>query len=180
MPDTADGLWPAFWMMPQDDAYGGWAASGEIDIMEAANDLEAIGDIIETNLAELGRQRIESGVTVSSGTREIIERYHAAVSESLGAALLAVTQKNDVAARAVVELEVRIKEIDVEVLDEFGDATMSGMAHPDRVRIAYAILNHRANYFLPTLVTTNLHPLDDADGGGSDVLELAAFMLDRL
>ncbi|HEX7374152.1 MAG TPA: glycoside hydrolase family 16 protein, partial [Steroidobacteraceae bacterium] len=28
------GLWPALWMLPQDDAYGGWAASGEIDIME--------------------------------------------------------------------------------------------------------------------------------------------------
>jgi len=30
------GLWPAFWMMPKDSVYGDWAASGEIDIMEAA------------------------------------------------------------------------------------------------------------------------------------------------
>ena len=29
------GLWPAFWMMPEKSVYGGWAASGEIDIMEA-------------------------------------------------------------------------------------------------------------------------------------------------
>jgi beta-glucanase (GH16 family) len=29
------GLWPAFWMMPEDSVYGGWPASGEIDIMEA-------------------------------------------------------------------------------------------------------------------------------------------------
>ncbi|GAB6090237.1 glycoside hydrolase family 16 protein [Spirochaeta dissipatitropha] len=28
------GLWPAIWMLPSDDVYGGWAASGEIDIME--------------------------------------------------------------------------------------------------------------------------------------------------
>ncbi|MBS4195233.1 carbohydrate binding domain-containing protein [Lederbergia citri] len=28
------GFWPAFWMMPEKDVYGGWAASGEIDIME--------------------------------------------------------------------------------------------------------------------------------------------------
>jgi len=28
-------LWPAIWMMPVDNRYGGWAASGEIDIMEA-------------------------------------------------------------------------------------------------------------------------------------------------
>lgn len=28
------GTWPAFWMMPNDNAYGGWPRSGEIDIME--------------------------------------------------------------------------------------------------------------------------------------------------
>lgn len=28
------GIWPAFWMMPTESVYGGWAASGEIDIME--------------------------------------------------------------------------------------------------------------------------------------------------
>lgn len=31
------GIWPAFWMLPQDDVYGTWAASGEIDVMEAVN-----------------------------------------------------------------------------------------------------------------------------------------------
>ncbi|MCL6457394.1 MAG: family 16 glycosylhydrolase, partial [Gorillibacterium sp.] len=29
------GLWPAIWMLPKSDTYGGWAASGELDIMEA-------------------------------------------------------------------------------------------------------------------------------------------------
>ncbi|WP_226085593.1 carbohydrate binding domain-containing protein [Mesobacillus sp. S13] len=32
---TGKGLWPALWMLPEDDKYGAWAASGEIDIMEA-------------------------------------------------------------------------------------------------------------------------------------------------
>ena len=32
---TGQGFWPAIWMMPASDTYGGWAASGEIDIMEA-------------------------------------------------------------------------------------------------------------------------------------------------
>ena len=29
------GMWGAFWMMPETNFYGGWAASGEIDIMES-------------------------------------------------------------------------------------------------------------------------------------------------
>lgn len=28
------GIWPALWMLPTDFIYGGWAASGEIDIIE--------------------------------------------------------------------------------------------------------------------------------------------------
>jgi beta-glucanase (GH16 family) len=32
---TGQGLWPAIWMLFSQDTYGGWAASGEIDIMEA-------------------------------------------------------------------------------------------------------------------------------------------------
>ena len=31
---TGTGTWPAFWMLPSDWKYGGWPASGEIDIME--------------------------------------------------------------------------------------------------------------------------------------------------
>lgn len=31
------GTWPAIWMLPEDEAYGSWAASGEIDILEAVN-----------------------------------------------------------------------------------------------------------------------------------------------
>lgn len=31
------GTWPAIWMLPEADTYGPWAASGEIDILEAVN-----------------------------------------------------------------------------------------------------------------------------------------------
>ncbi len=43
---TGGGMWPAFWMMPTDSVYGGWAASGEIDIMETRNDTNFIGGTI--------------------------------------------------------------------------------------------------------------------------------------
>jgi beta-glucanase (GH16 family) len=31
----SDRLWPAIWMMPEDDVYGNWPMSGEIDIAES-------------------------------------------------------------------------------------------------------------------------------------------------
>ena len=30
-----DWIWPAIWLLPRDQAYGTWPASGEIDIMES-------------------------------------------------------------------------------------------------------------------------------------------------
>lgn len=63
-----DGLWPAFWMMPQNNVYGGWAASGEIDIMEAKGRLvdEASGAIHyggnwPNNIYQSGQQTFASG-----------------------------------------------------------------------------------------------------------------------
>lgn len=32
---TGKGVWPALWMLPQDEKYGPWASSGEIDVLEA-------------------------------------------------------------------------------------------------------------------------------------------------
>lgn len=43
------GMWPAFWMMPTDEAhYGGWPASGEIDIMELIGGEESNNKIYST------------------------------------------------------------------------------------------------------------------------------------
>jgi len=41
------GYWPALWMMPQDSVYGGWAASGEIDVVEVrgSNPFNVLGTL---------------------------------------------------------------------------------------------------------------------------------------
>jgi beta-glucanase (GH16 family) len=31
---VGQGVWPALWMMPEENKFGGWPSSGEIDIME--------------------------------------------------------------------------------------------------------------------------------------------------
>jgi beta-glucanase (GH16 family) len=42
LPDGGNGIWPAFWLMPRDDVYGGWPSSGEIDVLEAVVDMSTI------------------------------------------------------------------------------------------------------------------------------------------
>lgn len=45
------GTWPAFWMMPQYDVYGGWPSSGELDIMEHVGyDPDMVHGTIHTKL----------------------------------------------------------------------------------------------------------------------------------
>lgn len=37
LPATANGLWPAFWMLGEDQSINGWPRCGEIDILEMGN-----------------------------------------------------------------------------------------------------------------------------------------------
>lgn len=39
---AGDWLWPAIWLMPRDNAYGTWPASGEIDLVEARGNRELL------------------------------------------------------------------------------------------------------------------------------------------
>ena len=80
-------------------------------LLAAANDLENIGDLIETNLVELGRARIDQGVSVSEPTREVLLNFHRTVSRALGTALQAVAQNNALAARAVTAMKPEISAI---------------------------------------------------------------------
>jgi beta-glucanase (GH16 family) len=60
---VGQGFWPAFWMMPTDGFYGGWSASGEIDIMETVNTADFVagsihyGDSWPNNTHSTGQYR---------------------------------------------------------------------------------------------------------------------------
>ncbi len=66
---SGQGLWPAIWMLPTDNLYGGWAASGEIDVMEAVN-LSATNNVIYGTLHYGG----EWPDNVSSGNETVPPR----------------------------------------------------------------------------------------------------------
>ncbi len=76
-----------------------------LSIMEAANDLEAVGDIIEMNLVVLGFQRLEDGVVISRGTQDVLTEFHKTVLWALDLSLQAVSQRSREAARAVVDMK---------------------------------------------------------------------------
>ncbi len=81
-----------------------------INLMEAVNSLENIGDVIETNLVTLGLHRLENGVTVSRSTAEMLTRFHASVRRALDASLQAATQRSREAAAAVRQMKAEINE----------------------------------------------------------------------
>ena len=82
-----------------------------LKLMETTNDLENIGDIIETNLARLGTERIEEGVSISAPTQQVIQEFHRAVKRALAAAMQAATQKSEEAARVVIDMKQEINRL---------------------------------------------------------------------
>jgi phosphate:Na+ symporter len=82
-----------------------------LSLMEAANDLEAVGDIIETNLVVQGLGRVEEAVEVSPATRQLLTDFHTLILRGFDLSLQAVSQKSREAAEAVVKLKGEVNEM---------------------------------------------------------------------
>ena len=82
-----------------------------MQLMAISNDLENIGDVIETNLVDLGCQRIEKGVSVSQPTREMLGKFHDVVTRSVVSAIQSAVDNNPDAATEVLRLKKEIKRI---------------------------------------------------------------------
>jgi len=76
-----------------------------MELLQVANHLEQIGDIVETNLVTTGRRRIEEGVVVSKATLEVIQRYFDEVSEAFKASVRSVREQDRKAARRVKRMK---------------------------------------------------------------------------
>lgn len=72
---TGDGIWPAFWMLPHDSQYGGWAAGGEIDIVEAKGRLE--NQIVGTiHHGGAWPNNVNTGKWITMDEGDTIDQYH--------------------------------------------------------------------------------------------------------
>jgi phosphate:Na+ symporter len=87
-----------------------------VDLFAATNAIEAVGDIIETNLVGLGREKMIGAIEVSSKTRALIEQYHRSVVEAFELALIAVTQKDFDSARSAKKMKSDIRDREDEAL----------------------------------------------------------------
>ncbi len=72
------------------------------EYISAANDIENIGDMIETNIVSAGRERLEKHVVVSDSTRSVLRGLHQKVNEMVDIALHALDTNDASAAKVVI------------------------------------------------------------------------------
>ena len=82
-----------------------------IRLMQAANQIEHMGDLIETNLVGLGQKLAEDGVAVSSSTADIIRDYHGKVGDALRESTEAFRMNDAKLARRVRRMKPEMSEM---------------------------------------------------------------------
>jgi phosphate:Na+ symporter len=80
-------------------------------LMDAANALEHIGDIVETNLIAQGRQRLAAGLEPSQTTVEMLAGLHRLVTDAVETAVRALRREDEALAREVMATKPRIDEM---------------------------------------------------------------------
>jgi len=79
-----------------------------LGLLEAAGDIEAIGDAVETNLVADGRRRLEAGVVISPSTEALIDDLAAEVLTAVDIAVGAVGRGSYEAARQAIDMKPEI------------------------------------------------------------------------
>ena len=115
-----------------------------LSLMEVCNNLEHIGDVIETNLVVLGQQRIAEHIELHPANVERLEQIQREVAQQLGVAITAVIQNETAMGRSVMavkaDLHAKIQDMQRAGLQEVG------RAEPARIA-AYALENDTLEQF---------------------------------
>ncbi|OSM02523.1 putative Na/Pi-cotransporter II-like protein [Magnetofaba australis IT-1] len=80
-----------------------------ISLVSAVDTVENIGDIVETNLVHLGRQRVKGNLAVDEQTESFLRSVHALVMESMETAIRAFTERDEPAVRRVMAIEKELE-----------------------------------------------------------------------
>ncbi len=103
-----------------------------IKLLQVANHLEQIGDIVETNLVTIGQRRILEEVVVSEMTSSVIRRYYDEVKQALDTAVQAIRDEDYAAALKVKAM----KDIMADLAEETARHEMERLVadEPNRLR----------------------------------------------
>jgi phosphate:Na+ symporter len=82
-----------------------------VKLMGASNDLENIGDVIETDLVYLGNEGIDKKVSISQETREVLRKLHDVVMSTAELAIDAVMENDQQAAHEVIAMKSDINRL---------------------------------------------------------------------
>ncbi len=118
------------------------------DAIEIANDLEAIGDLIGTNLVAQGRRRLEQKVEISETRLQAIRPLYEAVIRAMDDVRRALTENDKALAREVVSRKEEIRKLTIAAGEGFAEELRGGA--PDgiaRFRIGSDIINQITRLF---------------------------------
>jgi len=79
-----------------------------LGLLEAAGNLEAIGDAVETNLVSSGRRRLAAGLVISTSTLKVINDIATEVTTAVDIAVGAVGRSSPEAARRAIDMKPEI------------------------------------------------------------------------
>jgi len=82
-----------------------------LNLMTALSELENIGDTVETNLVDLGNDRIDAGFKISDSTAEVLNDFQKVVKKALKQAILAVAHNSREAAEEVITMKDEITKL---------------------------------------------------------------------
>jgi len=87
-------------------------AGRQMEILQLVSNLESVGDVIDKNLMELAKKRLNKQVEFSAEGRQDIQELHARVLENLELALSAFTGRDQELAQKVLRHKPAIRELE--------------------------------------------------------------------
>jgi phosphate:Na+ symporter len=88
-----------------------------VDLVEAADYIEAIGDLVDKEMVPLYRRHLERGTEIDSQARERLRALAEAVGRELRGALRAVAEADQALARSVLDTKSQVRSLESSAIE---------------------------------------------------------------